>query len=337
MIAAYFEKALDQSGEAREIRLERIQGLRYGENPHQDATFYRVAGESTSGFQDARVLQGKELSYNNLVDVDAATAIVADLAALPAVAIIKHTNPCGVAAGAGGESIRQIYERALEGDPKSAFGGIVAVNRELDGDTAALMSEIFLECIAAPSFSREAKEVFAAKKNLRILEVPFLQATAPVATGGVQIKSIRGGMLVQALDELVAEAGKWEFATQSKPDDKESQDLAFAMVVAKHVKSNAIVYVRDLQTIAVGAGQMSRIDSANFAFIKAEEQGKSLRGTVMASDAFFPFRDSVDLAAKHGVRAIVQPGGSIRDKESIEACDEAGIAMVFTGKRHFKH
>ena len=336
MIASYFEKNLEDNRLASTMGLclEKKQSLRYGENPHQAAGFYTSAGFE-SGFQDAKVLQGKELSYNNLMDVDAAAAIVADFHDKTAVAVIKHTNPCGAAVSST-DSLATVFKTALEGDPKSAFGGIVALNKEVDLETAEEMSKIFLECIVAPKFSEEAKALFSKKKNLRLLEVPFL-SDLDKKQNMLRIRSVRGGLLVQEDDSLVTIKGEWNVPTDRSPSDQEAEDLAFAMTICKHVKSNAIVYVKNGKTIAVGAGQMSRIDAATFAAEKARDEGKDLEGSILASDAFFPFRDTVDLAAKFGVKAIVQPGGSKRDSESIEACNENGIAMVFTGRRHFKH
>ena len=331
MIAAYFEQ-LDTPAQ-KTLDYKQVQTLRYGENPHQSAGFYTTEGHD-SGLQDAKVLQGKELSYNNYLDIDAATAIVRDFQDRAAVAIIKHTNPCGVAAHKD-DSVVELYQRALSCDSKSAFGGIIACNREIDAEAAKAMTEIFLECIAAPSFSKEAIEVFSAKKNLRLLQVPFLKTmTKP---SGYQIKTIQGGALFQTPDTVIPIAKEWQVVTKSQPSQDLEDDLVFAGIVGKHVKSNAIVFVKDSQTVAIGAGQMSRIDAAEIAIKKAKDMGLSVEGSAMASDAFFPFRDTVDFAAKVGVRGIIQPGGSIRDQDSIDACNEQSISMVFTGHRHFKH
>lgn len=340
MIEGYFEKAQQGPNEGVSIpehltlNLQRASKLRYGENPHQDAGFYTFQGAS-DGLQNARVLQGKELSYNNLVDLDAALGIVKDLSQFTAVAVIKHTNPCGVAASPEKE-VKSVFMAAFEADAKSAFGGIVACNRNIDGAAADAMAGIFLECIAAPGFSEDAIEIFKAKKNLRLLEVPFLSRENSGARQ-LQYKSIQGGMLVQTEDVQKASSDMdWTFVTEEKTQ-KYDADLSFAMIVCKHVKSNAIVYAKDLKTLAVGAGQMSRIDAAKFAAQKAQEEGRSLKGAVLASDAFFPFRDTVDFAASHGVRAIIQPGGSKRDQESVDACNQHKMTMIFTGTRHFKH
>ncbi|SME96126.1 bifunctional phosphoribosylaminoimidazolecarboxamide formyltransferase/IMP cyclohydrolase [Pseudobacteriovorax antillogorgiicola] len=338
MIASYYEGALKESTAEDlpatiDLKLQRHSLLRYGENPHQSAAFYTF-GQAGDGLQNAKVLQGKELSFNNLVDVDAAVAMVADLQDYTAVTVIKHTNPCGAAASRS-LSVKEVFQKAFDADSKSAFGGIVACNREIDGATAEVMSGIFLECIAAPSFSSAAKEIFARKKNLRLLEVPLLKRHTQ--DKALQIKSVQGGILVQDLDQVLP-SNRDAWTTVSKTSaEGQGDDLAFAMTICKHVKSNAIVYVKDLTTVAVGAGQMSRIDAAQFAAQKAQEEGRTLQGSVLASDAFFPFRDTVDFAASQGVKAIIQPGGSKRDQESIDACDEHDIAMVFTGKRHFKH
>jgi phosphoribosylaminoimidazolecarboxamide formyltransferase / IMP cyclohydrolase len=333
-IANYLQQEASKGMPANMTKsLELKQGLRYGENPHQKAGFYKL--ENDNGFADAEVLQGKELSYNNLLDLDAACALVTEFSDSPAVAIIKHTNPCGCAAGKDGDDLVYIYKKALTGDPKSAFGGIIATNESIDKDTALAITGTFTECIAAPEFSPEALEIFSAKKNLRLLKVPFLKRDTDKSNQWT-MRSIRGGMLVQSPDLDENTPDKWKSATKAKASDY-LDDLIFANRVCKHVKSNAIVYVKDRMTITIGAGQMSRIDSAEFAAQKALNEDKVLEGAVMASDAFFPFRDTVDNAAKYGIKAIVQPGGSKRDDESIAACDEAGIAMVFTGERHFRH
>ena len=339
MISNYFGASLQEETQSEalpeqlELKLKKESSLRYGENPHQSAAFYSYEG-APQGLQNAKVLQGKELSYNNIVDVDAAVAMVADLPQYTSVSVIKHTNPCGAAASRDG-SVAEVFKKAFEADSKSAFGGIVACNKPIDAAAADIMSGIFLECIAAPTFTDEAKTIFAKKKNLRLLEVPYLLNDKPELSQ--QIKSVQGGILIQNLDQVrPSKPEEWTTVTDAK-SEAFNDDLAFAMSMCKHVKSNAIVYVKDLTTVAVGAGQMSRIDAAQFAAGKAEEEGRSLEGCVLASDAFFPFRDTVDFAASKGVKAIIQPGGSKRDQESIDACNEKGISMVVTGKRHFKH
>jgi phosphoribosylaminoimidazolecarboxamide formyltransferase / IMP cyclohydrolase len=309
--------------------------LRYGENPHQKAAFYAVSGEGDAGLSlpAAEVLQGKELSYNNILDLDAAMRLGAEFAA-PAVAIIKHTNPCGCAVSEQGALAA--YRLARETDPVSAFGGIVAVNRPVDVALAREMSETFLECVIAPSYTPEALAVLAAKKNLRLLAYDFVGAAARerAAGGALEVRSVSGGFLVQTRDMETSAAATAKVVTQRPPTAAELADLDFAWRVGKHVKSNAIVFCAGGRTLGVGAGQMSRVDSVRIAVAKARAP---LTGSVLASDAFFPFRDGVDEAAKAGVSAIVQPGGSMRDDEVIAAADEHGIAMILTGERHFKH
>lgn len=342
MIASYLDQ--DSEVEPKEelppqnisLQLTQKSGLRYGENPHQKAAIYTDPNSQASGFDDIEVLQGKELSYNNYIDCNAATSIVRDLSSFKAIAIIKHTNPCGAAIGTD-EELAEIYKKALSGDPKSAFGGIIATNQVIDGETASLMSKTFFECIVAPDFTEEAREIFSKKKNLRLLAAPFANKPLSDSNTPWELKQIEGAYLLQSKDTATTTPGKWNVVTEVKPKESIFEDLTFAMIITKHVKSNAIVYVKDRKTITVGAGQMSRIDAANFAKDKAAEEDKSLKGAVLASDAFFPFRDTVDLAAKAGIEAIIQPGGSKRDQESIDACNENNITMIFTGNRHFKH
>ncbi|MBC7660695.1 MAG: bifunctional phosphoribosylaminoimidazolecarboxamide formyltransferase/IMP cyclohydrolase [Chitinophagaceae bacterium] len=338
-IASYFEgqdKAENVLPHAIALNLKEVQPLRYGENPHQQAKFYHSELSIPGGLQDARILQGKELSYNNLLDIDGAAQLVADFPEFKAIAVIKHTNPCGVAIGARSDALLGIYERALAADPKSAFGGIVAFNTEVDAETAKALAQTFLECIVAPRFSTEAQSILAAKKNLRLLELPYLINTQTPAKQ-IDMRTVIGGVLVQERDVVRLDKDLWTIASKAIPTAQQENDMVFAQRVCKHVKSNAIVYAKDGVTLAVGAGQMSRIDSALFAAQKAAELRRSLQGAVMASDAFFPFRDSVDTAAKLGIASIVQPGGSMRDDESIAAANEHGIAMVFSQIRHFKH
>ena len=315
------------------------QELRYGENPHQRAAFY-VSGERRPGVATAVQLQGKELSYNNLADTDAAFELVAefDPAALPAVAIIKHANPCGAAVGA---SLREAYLKALKCDPVSAFGGIIAANRPIDRDAAEEMTRIFTEVVIAPDATAEAKAVFAAKKNLRLLIAGGLPD--PRASG-LTVRSLAGGLLVQSRDAGAAGGLDLKVVTKRAPTPQELADLEFAFKVAKHVKSNAIVFAKDGATVGIGAGQMSRIDSVRIAAWKgaaaataAGEARPLTRGSVVASDAFFPFADGLLAAAEAGATAVIQPGGSLRDDEVIKAADEKGLAMVFTGIRHFRH
>jgi len=300
------------------------QGLRYGENPHQAAAFYRLQSEGPS-LADARTLQGKPLSYNNFIDIDAAYKLVAEFS-LPAVAIIKHTNPCGAAVGA---TVLEAFREAQSCDPVSAFGGIVAINRVVDEPLAQALAETFLECIVAPGFDAGARATLAKKKNLRLLELDVAQLPA-----AVEMRTVAGGVLVQSRDIHTASAAEAKVVTKRAPTKAELADLDFGWRVCKHVKSNAIVFVGKGRTIGVGAGQMSRVDSVKLAVTKSRSP---LQGSALASDAFFPFRDAVDEAAKAGVTAVIQPGGSVRDQETIDAADEHGIAMVFTGQRHFRH
>jgi phosphoribosylaminoimidazolecarboxamide formyltransferase / IMP cyclohydrolase len=310
--------------------------LRYGENPHQSAAFY-TNGEARPGVASARIVQGKELSYNNLNDTDAAFECVAEFEQ-PAVAIIKHANPCGVALGS---NLMDAWEKALRCDPVSAFGGIVAVNRPLDGELADRLNRLFLEVIIAPEADEAALRVLATKKNVRVLLTGGLPNPAALR---LTAKTLSGGLLVQSGDNGHVSADALKVVTKRAPSEREMADLLFAFRVAKHVKSNAIVYAKDLATVGVGAGQMSRIDSARIAARKsadaAEAAGQSeplAKGSVVASDAFFPFADGLLSAAEAGATAVIQPGGSIRDKEVIAAADEAGLAMVLTGMRHFRH
>jgi phosphoribosylaminoimidazolecarboxamide formyltransferase / IMP cyclohydrolase len=339
-ISAWFAKELgERTPSARAIAGQLAEALRYGENPHQWAAFYRTA-ERRFGVATATQAQGKELSYNNLNDTDAAYELVAefDPKASAAVAIIKHANPCGVATA---KTLREAYAKALACDPVSAFGGIVALNRELDAEAAREIVKIFTEVIIAPDASAEAKAIVAEKKNLRLLLAGGLPD--PMAEG-VAFRSLAGGFLMQSRDNGVVANGELKVVTKRKPSEEELADLFFAFTVAKHVKSNAIVYARDGATVGIGAGQMSRVDAARMAAWKATEAaatqglGKSLTvGSVAASDAFFPFADGIKVIAEAGATAIIQPGGSMRDDEVIAAADAADLAMVFTGMRHFRH
>jgi phosphoribosylaminoimidazolecarboxamide formyltransferase / IMP cyclohydrolase len=317
-----------QAGESPQPPLERgvlLQSLRYGENPHQPAAWYQT-GATPSGWTNAQILQGKELSYNNLVDLEAARRIIAEFNDTPAATIIKHNNPCGTALG---DTLLAAYDRAYNADATSAFGGIVAVNRPLDADTATSMCKTFLECIVAPECTPAAAEIFAIKKNLRVLTL------ADLATGTKDnVKVIAGGMLVQTADEAIETTANWQVVTTKQPTAAELEELLFAWKVCKHVKSNAIVVTKDRATLGVGAGQMNRVGSAKIAL---EQAGTLAQGATLASDGFFPFDDSVRTAAAAGITAIVQPGGSMRDNDSIAAANELGIVMVFTGTRHFLH
>ncbi len=310
------------------MQFAKAQDLRYGENPHQQAVFYRESDTTLSAIPNARQLQGKELSYNNIMDSDAAWLMVSDFE-VPAAIVMKHSNPCGAATSDSG--IKDAYIKAMATDPLSAFGGIVSFNRNVDKETAKEMAKTFLEVIIAPSFDKEALEILAAKKNVRVLAIT---ADRKAGDKDLDFRRVVGGLLVQGRDIGVDNTRKAEVVTKRTPTEDEYQALQFAWNVVKGVKSNAIVFTTKDQLVGVGAGQMSRVDSVKIAQMKAN---LPTEGTVLASDAFFPFRDNVDLAAKAGVTAIIQPGGSIRDKESIEAADEHGIAMIFTGKRHFKH
>ena len=310
------------------LQFSKIQDLRYGENPHQSAAFYRDTLPVEGSLARYRQVQGKELSYNNIADADAAWECVKSFPE-PACVIVKHANPCGVALG---ENLKTAYERAFATDPTSAFGGIIAFNRALDRATADAVSRQFAEVIIAPRLELDAKQVFATKANLRVLEVP-LTHTAMVS----DFKRVGGGVLVQSPDSRNLASSDLKVVTKRKPTAQESADLIFAWRVAKYVKSNAIVFCRESMTIGVGAGQMSRIDSARIAAIKAQNAGLELAGSCAASDAFFPFRDGLDVVIDAGATAVIQPGGSVRDSEVIAAADERGIAMIFTGIRHFRH
>ncbi|HEX2253131.1 MAG TPA: bifunctional phosphoribosylaminoimidazolecarboxamide formyltransferase/IMP cyclohydrolase [Thermoanaerobaculia bacterium] len=303
--------------------------LRYGENPHQPAALYSVAG--AGGVLGGMVQhQGKELSYNNLLDADAARRMVA-LFEEPAVVIVKHNNPCGVGRG---DDLAEAYARALATDPVSAFGSIVAVNRPADAGLAAAMQELFVEVVVAPGYDAEALARWGAKKNLRLLECPPYRRAAGVGLAALELRAVDGGFLVQAPDDTVEDPESWTCATTRLPTPDEREALAFAWAVCRHVKSNAIVVANPVQTVGIGAGQMSRVDSCRLALQKAN---LPLAGTVAASDAFFPFRDGLDVLADAGITAIVQPGGSKRDDEVIAAAEEHGMAMLFTGQRHFRH
>ena len=380
-VAAYFsDHVVENSHEfppLMTISLKRGKILRYGENPHQQGAFYIPQGfyygTQSSGYEgDAfEVLQGKELSYNNLLDVDAAINLAHEFTD-PTVVIVKHTNPCGVVEVRPPSkalevvspptifSIAEAFSRAFETDKKSPFGGIVAVNREIDGDAAERMNSIFLECVAAPSFSPEALKKFEQKKNLRLIvsrklkdiEKKKLFPTKPQASldlKTIQMRSVLGGLLIQTPDQSSDQnfdhnhnqpgetKNSWQVVTKKTPTQTEWDDMRFALKVVKHVKSNAIVYAKDGRTLGVGSGQMNRVDAAKIAAMRADEFQIDLRGSVLASDAFFPFSDTVLFAASRGITAIIQPGGSMRDQDSIKAADAANIAMVFTGERHFRH
>jgi phosphoribosylaminoimidazolecarboxamide formyltransferase/IMP cyclohydrolase len=309
-----------------QLDLFKRKDLRYGENPHQRAAFYTVG--AAEGPLGGTLLQGKELSYNNILDLDAAWHLVSDFAA-PTLAIIKHSNPCGVASA---YELASAFRAALASDPVSAFGSIIAANRPFDGDVALALGDLFVEAIAAPAFTSEAREVLAERPNCRLLEM--LGAGEQGSKGEWEIRSVRGGLLVQEADTTAEDEADWNVVTERRPTAEELEALSFAWRVVKHVKSNAIVLARETATVGVGAGQMSRLDAVRLAVAKAEERA---RGSVLASDAFFPFPDGVKEAAQAGATAIVQPGGSRRDAEVIEAANAHGLAMLFTGVRHFRH
>lgn len=311
-----------------EMNLDRVQTLRYGENPHQKGALYRLGGQGGFSLCDAEVLGGKELSFNNLLDAAAAAELAHDLEGVGC-AIIKHTNPCGVGLG---DAQSAAYERALACDPVSAFGSVIGYNRKVDADTAEAMRKLFVEAVVAPGFDDEALAIMRKKKNLRILRLDGLGGGS--APAGLDMRSIPGGVLLQERDRLSDEEFRWEVVTPRAPSADEEKALRIAWRVARHVKSNAIVMADKDGTVGVGAGQMSRVDSTRLA---AERAVLPLAGCALGSDAFFPFRDGIDAAASHGVKAIAQPGGSMRDEEVIQAAAEHDIAMVFTGRRHFRH
>ncbi|MCL1473076.1 bifunctional phosphoribosylaminoimidazolecarboxamide formyltransferase/IMP cyclohydrolase [Argonema antarcticum] len=304
---------------------EQLQSLRYGENPHQPAAWYQT-GTVKSGWAVATKLQGKELSYNNLVDLEAARRIIAEFTDTPTATIIKHTNPCGTAMG---NSVLEAYEKAFNADPVSAFGGIVALNKPIDAPTATALTKTFLECVVAPGCEAEAQEILSAKSKVRVLILRNLSG-GPKET----VRSIAGGFLVQAADDTIENPSQWQVVTEKQPTPEQLEELLFAWKVCKHVKSNAIVVTCDRTTLGIGAGQMNRVGSVKIAL---EQAGEKAQGAFLASDGFFPFDDSVRTAAAAGIIAIVQPGGSLRDKDSIDAANELGIVMVFTGIRHFLH
>jgi phosphoribosylaminoimidazolecarboxamide formyltransferase/IMP cyclohydrolase len=334
-ISAWLSSQLRAEDEALNVSLPPRQTLRYGENPHQQATWY---AEPNAGLGAAVQLQGKELSYNNIIDLEAALATVREFgygvqpagahAFQPAAVVVKHTNPCGVAIGA---DTATALERALDADRVSAFGGIVAINAPVDADTATHLTSLFLECVVAPAFAPQARKQLAAKANLRLLELP---ADAIALASRRQLRSVLGGVLAQELDDQPVDETIWQVVSKRQPTAQELDDLRFAWRLCRHVRSNAITVARAGQSLGVGAGQMNRVGSARIAL---ESAGEKARGAVLASDGFFPFDDTVRLAASYGIKAVIQPGGSVRDEESITACDELGLAMVVTGRRHFLH
>ena len=315
----------DQLPERLTISLDKVSGLRYGENPHQAGALYAPSGKALAGIAGATQLHGRELSYNNLMDADAAWRTVSDFAE-PTVAVVKHNNPCGLASR---ESIAEAYRLAYEGDTVSAFGGIVAVNRTVDAATAQAMDAIFYEVVIAAGYDDDALEILQRKRNLRILAVGSAPESAPL-----DLRPISGGMLVQGADVIAEDPGDWRTVTEREPGAAERRDLAFAWKAAKHIKSNAIVFAKDRALVGMGAGQPNRVVSVH---LSQRIAGDKAKGAVLASDAFFPFPDNIELAAEAGITAIAQPGGSVRDEEVIAAADRAGLAMVFTGVRHFRH
>lgn len=327
-ISQYLGKTLDEADFPQHCfwEGEKIQDLRYGENPHQKAAFYGFKGEREGTLTGAKKLQGKELSYNNLVDVEAAWSIATEFSE-PAAAIIKHTNPCGASIG---KDIQEAYLRAYESDSLSAFGGIVGLNREVDRETAEEIRKTFLEAIIAPSFSEEARAVLAAKKNLRLIEMGVQQKEKKE----YWLEPVSGGFLLQERDLAKVSAADLKVVTRKQPTEEQIEELLYAWKIVKHVKSNAIVLTKNKQILGVGAGQMNRVGAARIALEQAKNQ---VRGAVLASDAFFPFSDTVEVAAKAGISAIIQPGGSIRDEDVITKANEYGLVMVFTGIRHFRH
>ncbi|MBN2478135.1 bifunctional phosphoribosylaminoimidazolecarboxamide formyltransferase/IMP cyclohydrolase [Candidatus Micrarchaeota archaeon] len=312
------------------LTFKKIQDLRYGENAHQTASFYRDSQVSRPCVSTSRQLQGKELSYNNILDANSAFELVKWFKE-PSVVIVKHNNPCGVATR---KDLLDAYETALAVDSKSAFGGVVAVNREITKNLAGVIAKRFFEVVIAPKFSEGALEIFKSKKNLRLLE---LGNGHPKKEEFRTYRTVTGGLLVQDADTLVLDEDKLKVVSKRKPTSKEMGDMRYAWIICKYTKSNSIVYARDNKAVGIGAGQMKRVDAAKIAAMIAEDYGESVKGCAMASDAFFPFRDGIDAAAEAGVTAVIQPGGSIRDKEVIEAADEHNMAMVFTGIRHFRH
>ncbi|SJL83490.1 bifunctional phosphoribosylaminoimidazolecarboxamide formyltransferase/IMP cyclohydrolase [Vibrio palustris] len=342
MIANYFGTMVPSYGENKEgdeesafprtfnMQFEKKQDMRYGENSHQSAAFYVESNPEEASVATAKQIQGKALSYNNIADTDAALECVKEFTD-PACVIVKHANPCGVAIA---DNILDAYERAFKTDPTSSFGGIIAFNRELNTETAqAIVDRQFVEVIIAPSISADALAIVAAKKNVRLLEC----GQWTTKTTEREVKRVNGGLLVQDRDQGMVSLDELTVVTKRQPSEQEMQDALFCWKVAKFVKSNAIVYAKDHSTIGVGAGQMSRVYSAKIAGIKAADEGLEVAGSVMASDAFFPFRDGIDAAAEAGIKCVIQPGGSIRDQEVIEAADEHGMSMIFTGMRHFRH
>ncbi|MBQ2696386.1 MAG: bifunctional phosphoribosylaminoimidazolecarboxamide formyltransferase/IMP cyclohydrolase [Clostridia bacterium] len=330
LISTYLRKTIGKELFPKNLSLtfEKVQDMRYGENPHQQAVFYKEVGPCCGTLSAAKQLHGKELSYNNINDANGALDLVKEFTE-PTVVASKHANPCGVGTG---ETIYEAYMKAYEGDPVSIFGGIIAANREIDAATAEEMSKIFLEIIVAPSFSKEAIEILTQKQNIRLLELPSIAVKPDI--NDFDMKKVMGGLLVQQRDTELYDEENWQVVTKAQPTEQQIRDMKFAWKVVKHTKSNAIAVAKDNMSIGVGPGQTNRVMAARIALDYA---GDRAEGAALASDAFFPFPDTVEEAAKAGIKAIIQPGGSKKDQESIDACDKHGIAMVFVGMRHFKH
>ncbi len=325
-VTGYLDSETEETLPSRlTINLDKVAGLRYGENPHQSGALYAPAGAALSGIAGATQIHGRELSYNNLMDADAAWRTVSDFTE-PTVAVVKHNNPCGLASR---DAVVEAYRQAYEGDTVSAFGGIVAFNRTVDAASAEAMDPIFYEVVIAPAYDDDALAILQRKRNLRILTVGATQRGP-----ALDLRPIAGGMLVQGADDIAEEPSEWRTVTEREPSFAEREDLAFAWKAAKHIKSNAIVFAKDRALVGMGAGQPNRVVSVH---LSQRIAGDKAKGSVLASDAFFPFPDNIELAAEAGVTAIVQPGGSVRDEEVIAAADQAGLAMMFTGVRHFRH
>ncbi|MFH2106260.1 MAG: bifunctional phosphoribosylaminoimidazolecarboxamide formyltransferase/IMP cyclohydrolase [Candidatus Micrarchaeota archaeon] len=333
VIELYLRKAFGKTDYPHYLNLtfEKSQDMRYGENPHQSASFYFEFDRQAPSVSSSKCLQGRELSYNNILDINSAFELVKEFKD-PTVVIVKHNNPCGVASD---PDLISAYKKALAVDTDAAFGGVISINKKMDEKLAALIIERFYEVVVAPGFTDKAKEIFTKKSKLRLIEMGEFKTpkTAPQKT----YRSVVGGLLVQDLDNELLDESKLRAVTKRKPTDQEMKDLIYAWTICKHVKSNSIVYARNNQAVGIGAGQMKRIDAAKLAAMIAESYGETVKGCAMASDAFFPFRDGVDAAAKVGVTCVIQPGGSIKDPEVINAANEHNLAMVFTGMRHFRH
>ena len=308
------------------LTYEKHSEMRYGENPHQAAAAYKISGDSSNSVLNAKIHQGKKLSYNNIMDADAAFSCLKEFEETACV-IVKHANPCGVSKG---KNMLEVYKQAFNADSLSAFGGVIAMNKQCDELVAEEISKVFVEIVLAPSFTKEALEIFSTKKNLRVLEVGNIKPREKL----LEVRNVVGGIIVQETDTSVIQKQDLKTVSTAKPSDLEVETMLFGWKVLKHIKSNGILIVKDNTTVGVGAGQVSRVDSVDIAMKKS---GENIQGSILCSDAFFPFRDSIDKISNSGIKAVLQPGGSVRDNEVIEACNEHGIAMVFTGQRCFKH